>query len=242
MIKLSVNINKIATLRNARGEDNPNVLRAALDIENFGANGITVHPRPDQRHIRYDDVYAIKEKIKVELNIEGYPSDEYIDLVKKVKPAQATLVPDAPGVLTSDAGWEIRKNKEILQHVISDLKSTGARVSLFIDPDTTTLEELKLARELGADRIELYTKKYADEFAKGHGESAIVPYQKTAKIAGDLGLKINAGHDLNLANLNFFARSIPNLAEVSIGHALICDALYFGLKQTVERYLEQVKI
>lgn len=242
MVKLSVNINKIATLRNARGENNPNVLRAALDIESYGANGITVHPRPDQRHIRYDDVYAIKEKIKVELNIEGYPTREYIDLVKNIRPAQATLVPDAPGVLTSDAGWEIRKNKELLRNVIRELRDTGARVSLFVDPDSITSEDLKLSKELGAKRIELYTKKYADEFAKGNGETVIIPYQKTAKMAVDVDLEINAGHDLNLDNLKFFVKNIPHLKEVSIGHALICDALYFGLKQTVERYLEQVKI
>ncbi|OQW51880.1 MAG: pyridoxine 5'-phosphate synthase [Proteobacteria bacterium SG_bin7] len=242
MVKLSVNINKIATLRNARGENNPDVLKAALDIESYGANGITVHPRPDQRHIRYDDVYAIKKKIKVELNIEGYPSKEYVELIKKVKPSQATLVPDAPGVLTSDAGWEVEKNRELLGQVVGELKKTGARVSLFIDPDKASSGDLKLARELGAARIELYTKKYADEFAKGNGERVIIPYRRTAKLAGDFGLEINAGHDLNLDNLNFFVRNITNLKEVSIGHALICDALYFGLKRTVERYLEQVKI
>lgn len=242
MVKLSVNINKIATLRNARGEDNPNVLKAALDIESYGANGITVHPRPDQRHIRYDDVYGLKKRLQVELNVEGYPNKEYIHLIKEVKPAQATLVPDAPGVITSDAGWEISKHRSLLKEVIAELKKTGTRVSLFVDPQTSNLKELALARELGADRIELYTKKYADEFAKKNGEAAIVPYQKTAKFAVEAGLEVNAGHDLDLKNLNFFAKNIPRLAEVSIGHALICDALYMGLKQTVERYLEQVKI
>jgi pyridoxine 5-phosphate synthase len=242
MVKLSVNINKIATLRNARGENNPDVLKAALAIESFGANGITVHPRPDGRHIRHDDVVSIKNNIKVELNIEGYPSVEYLNLLSEVKPAQATFVPDEPNALTSDAGWNINKNWAFLKETVAVAKTTGTRVSIFVDPDTVTKDELGLAKEMGVDRIELYTKKFADEFAKGNGQKAILPYQKTATEAHEVGLGINAGHDLSLENLNFFVRHIPNLAEVSIGHALICDALYFGLKQTVERYLEQVRI
>ncbi len=241
MVKLSVNINKIATLRNARGENNPDVLKAALDIENFGAHGITVHPRPDGRHIRFEDVYILKKNIRTEFNIEGYPSREYIDLVNEVRPTQATLVPDAPGVLTSDAGWEVNQHHDTLSTVVRELKNSGARVSLFVDPKTTTLADLQTAKDLGVNRIELYTKAFADDFAKGRGESAIASYRKTAEAAIQVGLGINAGHDLNLENLNFFARHIPGLKEVSIGHALICDALYFGLEQTVQKYLEKLR-
>ncbi len=240
MVKLSVNINKIATLRNARGENNPDVVQAALAIESFGAHGITVHPRPDGRHIRFEDVYSLKKNIKTEFNIEGYPSQEYIDLVNEVQPTQATLVPDAPGVLTSDAGWLICKNLDFLKEVVGQLKFSGARISIFIDPKTVSEKDLITARDIGVDRIELYTKVYADEFAKGNRE-AIVPYQKTASLAHAVGLGVNAGHDLNLENLNFFVRQVPELAEVSIGHALICDALYFGLEQTVQKYLEKLK-
>lgn len=241
MVKLSVNVNKIATLRNARGENNPDVLKAALDIERFGADGITVHPRPDGRHIRFEDVHAIKKNIRVEFNIEGYPSKEYIDLVNEVRPTQATLVPDAPRVLTSDAGWEITKHKIHLQSVMADLKGSGARVSLFVDPKSTTIGDLRTAKELGVSRIELYTKSFADEFTKGNVEKVIRDYKKTASEAANLGLGINAGHDLNLENLNFFVRHIPELKEVSIGHALICDALYFGLERTVQKYLEKLR-
>ncbi len=241
MVKLSVNVNKLATLRNARGENNPDVLKAAKDIESYGAHGITVHPRPDERHIRIADVYAIKKNIQVEFNIEGYPSDDYISLVQNVAPTQATLVPDPPNVLTSDAGWEVEKNKTFLQTVVKQLKKNQTRVSIFIDPYTVRDGELELAKSMGVDRIELYTKAFADAFKEGRQADVVKFYQTTAEKAFRLGLGINAGHDLSLDNLQYFVKSVPYLAEVSIGHALICDALYFGLEETVKKYLKQLQ-
>ncbi len=241
MTKLSVNINKIATLRNARGENNPNVLQTALDIISFGADGITVHPRPDGRHIRLSDVYDLKKKINVELNIEGYPSNEYLELVNQVKPAQATLVPDPPEALTSDAGWNVKKNEGFLETVVRSLQPSGARISLFVDPLTVSSLELAQIKALGVSRIELYTKKYADDFHSVNRIETLEPYKKVAKEATKLGLGINAGHDLDLKNLGFLVKNIPEILEVSIGHALICDALYFGLKDTVQKYKKALR-
>lgn len=237
MAKLSVNINKIATLRNARGGNLPDVQKAAIEIQRFGANGITVHPRPDERHIRYDDVLKLKPLITTEFNIEGYPSKEWLDLVLKVKPDQATLVPDPPGVLTSNAGWNTVKHRDFLKEIISELKKNKIRTSLFIETATVQIEN---ALQTGTDRIELYTEQYAKNFHRDK-EAAVAPYAAAAKLANRLGLGLNAGHDLNLENLNYFYKNIPNLLEVSIGHALIADALYFGLENTVQLYLRQLK-
>lgn len=237
MTNLSVNINKIATLRNARGGNVPDLIKAAIDCERFGAQGITVHPRPDERHIRYDDVYALKEVVKTEFNIEGFPSQGFVDLVLEVKPAQVTLVPDPPNVITSNAGWDTVTNKEFLQDVIIDLKSAGMRVSIFIDPDLRMIEH---AKETGTNRIELYTEEYARKFAFNK-EEAIAPYMDAARKAVSLDLGINAGHDLNLDNLNFFYKNLPGLLEVSIGHAIISDALYLGLENTIQMYLRKLK-
>lgn len=237
MTKLSVNINKIATLRNARGGNSPNVLEAAINCERFGANGITVHPRPDERHIRYDDVRQLKPVLKTEFNIEGFPSADFIKLVNEVKPAQVTLVPDPPGVLTSNAGWDAVKNKYLLKEVVAEFKSNGIRTSLFMDTNQTLIEAVA---EIGADRIELYTEFYANNFSRNK-EAAIKPYIDAAKLAGKLNLGINAGHDLSLENLNYFSKNIPNLLEVSIGHALISDALYLGLENTIQLYLRALK-
>jgi pyridoxine 5-phosphate synthase len=232
MTKLSVNINKIATLRNARGGNLPDVLKAALDIESFGGQGITVHPRPDERHIRYHDVYDLKKHISTELNIEGNPIPKFMDLVLEVIPAQATLVPDAPDVLTSNAGWDTKTHKAFLQDTIARLKEAGIRTSIFVDAD----EEMVFhAKETGTDRVELYTESYAANYEQKR-EEAIAPFVRAAKAANELGLGLNAGHDLNLDNLKYFAEQIPGLLEVSIGHALICDALYFGLENTVMMY------
>lgn len=240
MIRLSVNINKIATLRNARGGNNPDVIRAAMDIERFGADGITVHPRPDERHIRRQDVYDLKKVLNTEFNIEGNPREkEFIDLVLDTKPTQVTLVPDARGQLTSNHGWDTINNKAFLKETIALFKKEGIRVSIFVDPVS---EMVKGAAETGTDRIELYTEAYASGFAAGQKESAIQPYQDAAKTAIKLGLGINAGHDLDLKNLRFFAENIPGLLEVSIGHALICDALYFGLENTVQMYKREVRL
>lgn len=241
MAYLSVNVNKIATLRNSRGENNPDLLSAAKEIISFGAHGITVHPRPDRRHIRFEDVELLKKSILVELNVEGYPSYDYIELVNKVKPAQITLVPDAPDALTSNAGWDVKKNKEFLEKKINELNKSGSRISIFVDPHTTNHEDLLIAKEIGVSRVELYTKVYADMFAVGKGNQAIASYKNTAEIAYKCGLGVNAGHDLNLHNLNFFLKEIPLVEEVSIGHALICDALWFGMRETISRYLEQLK-
>lgn len=236
MTKLSVNINKIATLRNARGGDLPNVVKAALDCERFGAQGITVHPRPDERHIRYKDVLDLKPVLSTEFNIEGYPSREFIDLVLNVVPAQVTLVPDPPGVLTSNAGWDTVHNESFLKEIIAGFHRAGIRTSVFIEPDPQMIRQ---AARTGTDRIELYTESYAKYFNSGC-EEAIKPFIEAAEAANAAGLGINAGHDLNLENLKYFAKHIPGLLEVSIGHALICDALCYGLENTVQLYLRQL--
>ena len=232
MINLSVNINKIATLRNARGENRPNVQQVALDCEAFGANGITVHPRPDERHIRRDDVFTLRPMVKTEFNIEGYPSPEFMDLVLKVKPAQVTLVPDAPDAITSSAGWDVAKHLEFLTGIIDTLRDAGIRSSIFVGTD---VENIKYAAKAGADRVELYTKPYADRYPT-NPEAAVAPFVEASKSAHKVGLGVNAGHDLSLENLQFFAQNLPYLNEVSIGHALICDALYYGLEETIKRY------
>jgi pyridoxine 5-phosphate synthase len=236
MTKLSVNINKIATLRNARGGNLPNVVKAALDCERFGAQGITVHPRPDERHIRYKDVLDLKPLVTTEFNIEGYPSREFIDLVLKVKPAQVTLVPDPPGVLTSNAGWDSIRHESFLKDVIAEFHQAEIRTSIFIEPDPFMIRHTV---RTGTDRIELYTETYA-KFFPSRREEAIKPFIDAAHAAIGSGLGINAGHDLNLENLKYFAQNIPGLLEVSIGHALICDALYYGLENTIQLYLRQL--
>jgi pyridoxine 5-phosphate synthase len=238
MVKLSVNINKIATLRNARGGNIPDVLKAAIDCERFGADGITVHPRPDERHIRYQDTIDLKSVIKTEFNIEGNPIDRFIELVLKVCPNQVTLVPDAHDAITSNSGWDTIKNKDFLTEVIGVFKSKGIRTSIFIDTDENMI---KHAYETGTDRIELYTEPYAANYAKDR-EKAIRHFVKAANYALSLGLGINAGHDLNLINLNYFASNINGLLEVSIGHALISDALYFGLENTIQMYKRELNI
>ncbi len=238
MTRLSVNINKIATLRNARGGNVPNVLEAAIKIQEFGAQGITVHPRPDERHIRYSDVYEIKPHITTEFNVEGYPSDRFMNLVLDVKPDQVTLVPDPPDALTSNAGWDTKKNFDFLKEIVETLKKAGIRPSIFVDPDT---EMIKYAAQTGTVRVELYTEPYAKLFPKDKF-AAIKPFVTAANYAKECGLEINAGHDLNLDNLNFLIRQIPFIKEVSIGHALISDALYYGLENTVQMYLRQLEI
>lgn len=237
MTRLSVNINKIATLRNARGGNNPDVIKTALDCERFGAEGITVHPRPDERHIRYSDVIELKKVVTTEFNIEGYPDDRYLALVRETKPAQATLVPDGPDAITSNAGWDTLKHSEFLKKVITEIKNQGIRVSVFVDPSIAMIEG---AKKVGADRIELYTEPYAAQYHMNR-DSAIKPYIEAANVAHSLGLGINAGHDLDLQNLGFLKASLPHLDEVSIGHALICDALYLGLENTIQLYLRQLK-
>jgi pyridoxine 5-phosphate synthase len=237
MVRLSVNINKIATLRNARGGAVPDVVKAALDLERFGAEGITVHPRPDERHIRKSDVLQLRNVLTHEFNIEGYPSDDFIKLIETVRPAQATLVPDPPDVLTSNAGWDTATHQRWLREIVVSLKAVGVRTSLFIAPDEKMIEH---AAETGTDRIELYTEAYASQFPV-NPDSAIAPYKVAAARAGVLGLGINAGHDLSLTNLSFFTRHIPGLLEVSIGHALISDALYYGLENTVRMYLREIQ-
>lgn len=233
MTLLSVNINKIATLRNARGGNTPNLLEMALNIERFGAQGITVHPRPDERHIRYRDVYDLKGAIATELNIEGNPTDRFIALVSEVKPAQVTLVPDAPDALTSDAGWEVAKHRDFLREVIRHFKSLGIRTSIFV---ATDLDNIEAAAAVGTDRIELYTEPYAAAFQKGHVEQVITLFARAAQKAHEVGLAVNAGHDLNQKNLRYFAEHVHPLHEVSIGHALISEALYDGLEETIRRY------
>jgi pyridoxine 5-phosphate synthase len=242
--KLSVNINKIATLRNSRGGNNPDLIKAAKDIERFGADGITVHPRPDERHIRYADVYELKKIITTEFNIEGNPKEQkFVDLVLENKPTQVTLVPDLDGQLTSDHGWDTIENKDYLIDIISVFKNAGIRVSIFVDADIRMIEGAKVT---GTDRIELYTESYAREsmvngqWAMGNGKKAIQPYIAAAKRADELGLGINAGHDLDLQNLKFFSQNIPDLLEVSIGHALISDAIYLGLENAVQLYKRQL--
>ena len=223
MCKLSVNVNKIATLRNARGGNVPNLVNVVKNIEEFGADGITVHPRPDERHIRYQDVFDINKVYQTEFNIEGYPNQKFLELVLEVKPTQVTLVPDLPGVLTSNSGWDTKSNFDLLTDVISRFKEAGIRTSIFIDTD---LELIEYAKKTGADRVELYTESYASNYSKDKKE-AIKPYKLSAEFARSIGLGLNAGHDLNLENLNYFSAEIPFLNEVSIGHALITDALYF---------------
>jgi pyridoxine 5-phosphate synthase len=235
--RLSVNINKIATLRNARGGNNPDVIRVAKDCERFGAEGITVHPRPDERHIRFNDVVELKKIVTTEFNIEGYPDDRYMNLVKQVKPDQATLVPDAPDAITSNAGWNTMKHEHLLRDIVKELKSHGTRVSIFVDP---LPDMVNGAAKVGADRIELYTEPYAHNYNKNR-EAAIKSYIISANVAHEAGLGINAGHDLDLNNLKYLKDQIPFLDEVSIGHALICDALYFGLENTIQLYLEQLR-
>jgi pyridoxine 5-phosphate synthase len=237
-VKLSVNINKIATIRNARGGNTPDLIKAAIDIERFGAQGITVHPRPDERHIRYADVYELKKNVKTEFNIEGNPREQkFIDLVLAVKPQQVTLVPDSMGQLTSDHGWDTVKHKDYLKEISSEFKKAGIRVSVFVDP---ILKMIEGAKESGADRIELYTEEYA-RFYSTKRKEVIKPFTEAALVAQKLGLGINAGHDLSLENLKFFKDNIHGLQEVSIGHALISDALYFGLENTVQMYLRELK-
>ncbi len=232
MTKLSVNINKIATIRNARGGKTPNIIKAAINCQKFGADGITIHPRPDGRHITKKDVYEINPIITTEYNIEGYPSDDFIKMVLEIKPEQVTLVPDGPDVITSCAGWDTVKFQDYLKEIISVFKESGIRTSIFVDPIIEMIEGAKLC---GTDRIELYTEDYATNYAENK-EKAIAPYVLCARKASELGLGINAGHDLSLENLEYFAKNIPNLAEVSIGHALISDALYLGLENAIQMY------
>ncbi|MFC0773585.1 pyridoxine 5'-phosphate synthase [Terrimonas alba] len=238
MTKLSVNINKIATLRNSRGGNNPDVVKAAVDVQTFGADGVTVHPRPDERHIRYNDVRDIKKIITTEFNIEGNCTEQkFVDLVLETKPDQVTLVPDTLGQLTSDHGWNTIKHKDYLQDIIGVFRNAGIRVSIFVDP---IIEMVEGAAATGTDRIELYTEGYARNFAKGNRQLAIAPYLSAAIKAKELGLGLNAGHDLDLQNLQFFKENIPWLDEVSIGHALICDAIYLGLENTIQLYKRQL--
>jgi pyridoxine 5-phosphate synthase len=236
MIKLSVNINKIATIRNARGGNTPDILKAAEKIESFGAHGITVHPRPDERHIRYQDVFDLKKIVKTELNVEGNPTNSFVDLVLQAKPHQVTLVPDAPDALTSNAGWDTIKHANFLKDVISEFKKNGIRTSIFVDPIEAQIEG---AKKTGTDRVELYTESFALKY-NSNRDQAILPYKNAALVAHQIELGINAGHDLSLENLRFFAEQIPFLDEVSIGHALISDALYLGLDNTVKMYLHQL--
>ena len=237
MIRLSVNLNKVALLRNSRGGDVPDVIRMAVDCERFGADGITVHPRPDERHIRYADVHALKAVVTTELNVEGFPSERFLQLVEAVKPDQVTLVPDPPEALTSDHGWDTRRQADFLRGVIQRLKALPTRVSVFIDP---VPEMAEAAAALGADRVELFTGPYAHQYEKEPAQ-ALAPYVETAKAALNAGLGINAGHDLNLDNLQYLAEHLPGLAEVSIGHALIADALYFGMENVIQMYLYKIR-
>lgn len=237
MTKLSVNINKIATLRNSRGGDTPNVVRAALDAERFGAQGITVHPRPDERHIRYSDVRDLKKVVSTELNIEGNPIESFVELVMEVQPAQVTLVPDAHDAVTSNAGWDTISHRDFLTEIVALFRSKGIRTSIFLDPDPKFVEA---AAATGTDRIELYTESYARAYASGR-EAAVAPFVETARRALQYGLEINAGHDLSLENLRYFAETVPGLQEVSIGHALISDALYLGFENTIQLYRKQLR-
>lgn len=237
MTRLSVNINKVATLRNARGGNVPNVLKVASDCERFGAEGITVHPRPDERHIRFSDVEDLAKSVTTEFNIEGYPSDQFVNMVLDAKPGQVTLVPDGPDVLTSNAGWDTVEYASLLGDAIKEFGKAGIRTSIFMEHEPAHIEG---AKKVGADRIELYTEAYAVEFSKDK-HKAVLPYVRSAELAQSIGLGVNAGHDLDLKNLAFFASSVPNLLEVSIGHALISDALYLGLETTVKSYLNQLK-
>lgn len=237
MTKLSVNINKVATLRNARGGDVPNVVQVAIDCERFGADGITVHPRPDERHITRKDVFDLAKVVTTEFNIEGYPDERFMELIQEVRPAQATLVPDPPHVLTSDAGWDTKTHLKKLQDIIGQLHEWGVRSSIFVD---TNIVNIEYAKETGVDRIELYTGPYAENFHTDK-ENAVNPYTKAAILANELGLGINAGHDLDTKNLAFFKAKVPGLLEVSIGHALISDALYWGLENTIQLYKRELQ-
>lgn len=237
MTKLSVNINKIATIRNARGGNNPNVLKVALDCERFGAQGITVHPRPDERHIRYRDVLELKPKLQTEFNIEGNPAPKFCELVLQVRPTQVTLVPDAPEAITSNSGWDTKANFQFLSDIVAEFKNAGVRTSLFVGTD---LEMIEYAAKTGADRVEFYTEPYAAGYAANR-EKAIAPFVEAGKLARDLGLGLNAGHDLSLENLAYYKENIPWTDEVSIGHALVCDALYLGLEETIHQYLNCLK-
>jgi len=237
MTKLSVNINKIATLRNARGGNSPDLLKAAIDIQNFGAQGITIHPRPDERHIKYQDAYDLKPIVTTEYNIEGNPIQQFVDLVLEIKPAQVTLVPDAVDAITSNAGWDTIKNQNFLQEIVAEFKRNDIRTSIFMDTDLALIEA---AAKTGADRVELYTEAFAIAYEKENMDG-VIPYVKAAELASDLGLGVNAGHDLSLNNLQFFAKEVPNLLEVSIGHALISEALYLGLQNVVSMYLQKLK-
>lgn len=236
MTKLSVNINKIATIRNARGSNNPDIVKTAIDCERFGAEGITVHPRPDERHITYNDVFALKDVVTTEFNIEGYPDARFLKIIEEIRPAQATLVPDPPDVLTSNAGWDTIINEDFLIDVVEQIKSYGVRSSIFVEPQ---LKDIEGAKKVSTDRIELYTESYASNYDQK--TTAIEPYLIAANHARKLGIGINAGHDLDLKNLKYLKDKIPFLDEVSIGHALICDALYFGLENTIQLYLRQLK-
>ncbi|PZX52581.1 pyridoxine 5'-phosphate synthase [Algoriphagus chordae] len=237
MTKLSVNINKIATLRNARGADNPNVVKVALDAERFGSQGITVHPRPDERHIRYQDVIDLAKVVTTEFNIEGYPDKRFMEMVRLIKPAQATLVPDPPTAITSNNGWDTIANQSMLKDIVAELHESGVRVSIFINPETKYFEPAKLT---GTDRVELYTEPYAVNYHKDR-DAAVKPYIEVAELARELGMGLNAGHDLDLQNLAFLKQSIPHLDEVSIGHALVCDALYYGLENTIQMYRRKLE-
>lgn len=236
MTKLSVNINKIATLRNARGGNMPNLLKVAKDVQKFGAQGITIHPRPDERHIRYQDAYDLKPIVNVEYNIEGNPMDNFMKLVLEIKPTQVTLVPDAVDAITSNAGWDTVKHKDYLKEVIAEFKRNGIRTSIFVDPELKMIEG---AAETGTDRIELYTEEFADQYSLGN-KNAIIPYTESAVLANNLNIGINAGHDLSLENIKFFKENVPNLLEVSIGHALICESLYGGLEKVIGGYLKRL--
>lgn len=237
MTRLSVNINKVATLRNARGGNNPDVIQVAKDCESFGAEGITVHPRPDERHITTADVYGLAETVSTEYNIEGYPDSRFMKIIADLRPTQATLVPDGPNVLTSNAGWDTIENRELLSGLISKLKATGVRVSIFVDPDVKMVEG---AKACGADCIELYTEPYASAYHSNRGK-AVSSYIQAAKKAQEIGLGVNAGHDLDLSNLKYLYEQLPQLDEVSIGHALICDALYYGLENSIQMYRRQLE-
>lgn len=232
MIHLSVNLNKVALIRNSRGRNLPDLLQVAQDCVKYGANGITLHPRPDERHARKQDIYDLQPALSVELNVEGYPSEEFLQMIEKAQPAQCTLVPDPPGALTSDAGWNTNKHEAFLRDVVARIKAAGVRASIFIETDLAMIDK---AREIGTDRIELYTEHFASQFAIGNLE-AVEPYAAAGRHAREIGLGLNAGHDLNLDNLSYFAQKLPMLDEVSIGHALVCDALYFGLEETIGKY------
>jgi pyridoxine 5-phosphate synthase len=239
--KLSVNVNKLATLRNSRGKNNPDVLKTSLKIIEFGAEGITVHPRPDERHIRRSDVYELATRLSVEFNIEGYPSSDFIQLIQEVRPAQATLVPDPPDVITSNAGWNLIEKFDFLKSVIPQIQKSGARVSLFLDPSDRTIETIPQLKEIGAERIELYTEAYAEAYAGPERQAVTDRYKQLAMEAHGAGIGVNAGHDLNLENLRYLVQEIPMIEEVSIGHALIADALEWGLEKTITKYLNCLK-